>query len=409
MIQNNNKKQLIIDTGINKEMDSDIKLIKFIWIFYIIQTINTDIKIIFQVNDSLWSILSNSFMVLIMLFLIRIIKIIARRNLSAFVMSELIVLILFTISIMMENAKNYILLDFMFWATCVCIPLGVVYHSIRRKDLFLQYSKRYSVYVLILGIIGFLFMGEQHVYVMSLAYFMLPPIAILINHQFKEFSISIFVILAISILSILVYGARGPLIGIIYIIILNLYKTFKKVSYKSVILVSLITIFLVVSLLFWNQIILTILDFLDGLNIYSRTLHRLAYGNLFDLSGRDLLIQYYIDLVKEKPIFGWGIAGGWLSRGTGPHNAIIELILSFGVVFGGILATLLVFSFLAPFFNKKFLTNDIYTAFAAINLPLLVSAGDIWVKYNFIIYIFILLELTILRKKRILKINYSKK
>lgn len=165
-------------------------------------------------------------------------------------------------------------------------------------------------------------------------------------------------------------------------------------------LLTILTIItFIFSMVFWEKIILTIIGLLSGFGIYSRTLYRLAYGGITNLTGRDELFNYYFELIQDKPIIGWGIAGGWIARGAGPHNAIIEIVLAFGVLLGGTLSILLVFSFIIPFINRRILNNDIYTAFAAVNVPLIVSSGDIWVKYNFFIYIFVILELIVHSKK----------
>lgn len=186
------------------DLANDIKLVKFIWAFYLIQIINAVIKIVFDIDDKLWSLLSNVFMIVIIIFLVRIIKIIFRRNFSKLILAEGIILILFAISLLMGNANTDILTNFFFWTAGVNILLGITYFSIIQKDIFFKYSIRYSNYVLIIGMIGFLFMGKQHVYIMSLAYFMLLPITILINHLFDKFSISQFLIVATSIALILI-------------------------------------------------------------------------------------------------------------------------------------------------------------------------------------------------------------
>ena len=54
-------------------------------------------------------------------------------------------------------------------------------------------------------------------------------------------------------------------------------------------------------------------------------------------SGRNVLNEYYMELINRKPILGYGVMGGWVSDDMYPHNIILELTLSFGYPLGGFL------------------------------------------------------------------------
>lgn len=48
-----------------------------------------------------------------------------------------------------------------------------------------------------------------------------------------------------------------------------------------------------------------------------------------------------IQLIAQKPFLEWGLLGGWIKKGSGPHNMIIEIMLAFGIITDGIISFIL--------------------------------------------------------------------
>jgi len=89
----------------------------------------------------------------------------------------------------------------------------------------------------------------------------------------------------------------------------------------------------IIYILVFSIIVIFLLINVDSLS------NRLAALTSLNLSGRDLMWMKAIDLIKEHPLFGWGL-DTWKINGTinyaGIHNSILEVMLFTG--FFGLLA-----------------------------------------------------------------------
>ena len=77
--------------------------------------------------------------------------------------------------------------------------------------------------------------------------------------------------------------------------------------------------------------------------------------SLLSDSGRRSYHMYYLQMVLDRPVLGYGLVGGWKGPGEYPHHLFIELLLSFGIVFGAIAFTLVIFLSI-----KSILSNNRY-------------------------------------------------
>lgn len=120
--------------------------------------------------------------------------------------------------------------------------------------------------------------------------------------------------------------------------------------------------------LVWDQMLGTLLAFLQSRGIYSRTLHLLYTGSFLQTSGRDQLFDYYVALAKQKPLLGWGLFGGWINDASSPHNMLIELLMAFGVLGGGLLIIAAVAFMVRVFFIKDRGLKQLALIYAARNV-----------------------------------------
>ena len=171
-------------------------------------------------------------------------------------------------------------------------------------------------------------------YNMAISYALLLPTLFQINEFYRSWRPINLVITCIAVVAILLYGARGPLICIATMFMLKIIFDGKNIIRKAI---SFILIFVIISLIimYSNQIGKLLLDLLASHNIYSRTIYTLVYGDITKSHGRDVLFKYYWKLIQEKPFIGWGVLGGWIRDGLGPHNMLLEYLLAFGYFVGG--------------------------------------------------------------------------
>jgi hypothetical protein len=376
----------------------DRTLSRVIWIFYLLQTLNIVIKITIPMSDRVWSLLSNVFMGLIALILLFTLRFIVKRKIVFFIVSEIFLGFLFLVSYLQGNAAIGDLLNHGFWAIFVSIPLAIYFISIKDKDIFYEEAIKFSFIILIISSIGLINM-ETEVYSMALAYSMTISLLIQINQLNKKLNTKNFIFTIIPFALLVLYGSRGPLINIMFFIFILLIRNMRnKFSFKKAKLIMLGFPLLVITLLFSNQILLQIVNILENNGIYSRTIYKLISGNIYDSTGRLAIYDYYLNLITQKPLFGWGLLGGWIQN-TSPHNLIIEIILAFGVAFGGFLSVVIIITTLRPLFTKSD-DNNLYAIYAASNFMMLFVSGEFLTKYNFFIMLFFFIDIQ-LKKSRI--------
>ncbi|MCK2016878.1 O-antigen ligase family protein [Peribacillus frigoritolerans] len=160
----------------------------------------------------------------------------------------------------------------------------------------------------------------------------------------RLYNIFCVILLPFQLLSVIISGGRGGMVLLIIYLILFLIKTIK--SYHSVKLS-----------LFIFSVILTAMFFSFSLNneIFNSGLERsFAYVgsgglNWDGTSNRDSVYQDAINLIKERPLIGYGLFG-YLSYYPNPHNLILEVLLSGGLLY------LILFILIVFYISKKYLS-----------------------------------------------------
>lgn len=366
----------------NKKKDT--KLSYFILLFYVSQMLNSAIKVTFYLNDRQWFFLSMFFMCFLAIILILNIKVIFSRGYKIFLTFEMIFLLLYSISII--NGVNInIILDYSLWTMGVSIPLAVALYSINNRKIFTDVILKYSKFMILIHIFAMIFMKSdiENVYSMSLSYSMLFPTIMYIFYGKKNSMW--YILLLLTFVTIMLYGARGALITLILGLLSMIYKN-AKINIKNLLLsLAFISITLII-ILNYNFIIDNMILLLDTIGLYSRTLVTLRNNNFLESSGREVLFNYYIKLIFENPIFGYGLLGGWID-GTSPHNLLIEVLLAFGVLIGSLLNLLFIFIILNPLLKKRI--DPLLTVYSLLNFTMLFVMGEFLMKYNLFILILI--------------------
>jgi len=223
------------------------------------------------------------------------------------------------------------------------------------------------VLILMLNLVFITNRQQAYFYSMSTSYALLVPTLVQASAFFeKRRAINlIFFLLAVSGMAL--YGARGPLVSVVAFFVFWYLASPRKLVYKFWVglLGGLLALFLT---LVWDQMLGTLLAFLQSRGIYSRTLHLLYTGSLLQTSGRDQLFDYYVALAKQKPLLGWGLFGGWINDASSPHNMLIELLMAFGVLGGGLLIIAAVAFMVRVFFIKDRGLKQLALIYAARNV-----------------------------------------
>lgn len=353
-------------------------------------------------------LLINIFLTAIIILLIYLnLKLILKRSLLVFIFVEIFLALIIVISLIQGNADNLLLMRYAFFLMFQYIPIAMYIYSVKNKELFYKIFLNMSFYISsFLSIFAFLLIRDGSPYNMSLSYAILIPALFHLNEIFstKPNKRNLhFVFFLIDMLVMVLYGARGPFLGII---MLFLIKTlFSTTLPKKIVIVLLTTFFFTLFLIYFNDVGRIILNILDNMGYNSRTIWLLFTGKINHDAGRREIIVYYFTNILQKPILGWGVNGGWIAPGLYPHNLIVEILHSFGFIIGSIFCFILSFFSIKMIKQKDKMLRDLLFIFFSASLPLIMLSGNFLGSFYF--WIFIILSIN--PKKVIALTRYIKR
>ena len=265
--------------------------------------------------------------------------------------------IAYILSCMINNKTRNYLLDNIFQVLILTVPLyflGLSFDEKRQEVLsMMKITSLISIplhflFVLAVGV-GNITQVEDN---MSYAYRILPHIclcfAVFVNEKKKTY---LFASLA-GLLLIFFFGSRGcSLLGFSFMVVYFVFFREKK-NIKISLGISAIGLVLIV---FYEKILLFLNNLFNKLGYNTRIFQQLLSGWFFTSYGRDEIRIEAIELIKQNPVWGYGIAGDrQLMIADYAHNFILEMLLSFGVVAGtlGILC-IVIYLIRAVFISKN--------------------------------------------------------
>lgn len=248
--------------------------------------------------------------------------------------------------------------DLLFPFFFMSLPAFIYTLSIYDLKVFKKTMRKSGDIVFIFGsLVGVLvLLGRTSVgaYSMSLSYYMLLPTILFLDELMDKISIKMIVLTGLSLLIILALGSRGAILCVVVFVFLKFIRQNSKRSYKkhlgnfTIIGVGVITV------IFLDNILISLYDFLQGFGINSRTLRLLLRENIH-LSGRDRIYEMVIEEIINNPLLGIGLAGDTRIIGNSyVHNFFIEVIGNFGIMLGSFLCIGIII-----FAIKSLLTKDI--------------------------------------------------
>ncbi len=316
------KYQEIIDDKYDKRLSN------FIIGYYFVQAINLFVKLVIGGFPS-WPLISKG--VLALLLFISLVPI-SKREFGRAILIEGFFAVLFGVSILLGNTSWGQYGDIIINSLTVFVPMCISAICIKNPEILLQrmYYVSWPIQIVLLVV---LFGLKGRDYSMPGGYALCFQIMIVLDHFLKERKWYDLIAVIVGIIAIVIFGSRGPIVCFGAMVILHFLTDNISLKMKLLLIISTILVSVLV-FAFHDSFINALIGYLSNRGFISRNLELLLAQNISYDSGRDYLYNYYIEKIKMRPLVGYGLAGGWISRGFYPHNLFLELLLSFGIVIG---------------------------------------------------------------------------
>ncbi len=383
------------------ECNGDSKLAQFIGIYVLASSCNIAVKTIFPISASIWDMVSVVFGIIILVFFARAVPVLWFRASGVILLVELSFLTLFAFSLLMGNADIAMLTSIGFWTFCICVPLGVAGVSIHDKAILYDSLWKVSVIEYPVLCIALFSMYRQGTYSMPVSYSLVMPVTFLYHRFFSKKSLISLALAVVASLLILVFGARGPLLCIVYYCLAKMFVTERSQSCARNLLVKLLflSLAIIVLLFCWNSILSYVASSLKASGVKSYAISSLLDGSFAQSSARQKLWDYYFMLIKDKPFSGYGVLGGWISAEQHPHNMLIEFVLAFGLLFGSIVSLSSLMLFLRFVKTDGTILSELMLILSACIFTLFTVSGDWLENPMFFLFIFLAIQIVIGKNK----------
>lgn len=362
--------------GIVPSLSDDRKLAFFVASYYFIQLTNTVLKTVLPISASAWNIMSYGFMAVLALLLVRALKPMLHRIGPQFIVVEAVFALLLCITLLRGTATQSFIMNKVLWCLGVSIPVAFCAGAIQDKSVLYDYLVKLFYAVVALDMVSIYGIVAKNGYSMSITMTSLPILLVGIDNTISKRSFANMACSIAGIVFIMVFGNRGAIACLVFFFVVKIVMSSMKASSRILIAGLIIGAFAAI-LLFANEIIDGISSVAAALGFKTYTIRRLLSGTLLVSSSRETLTQYYSQMVMDSPVFGYGLYGGWIADGSGPHNGLMELLLGFGVLVGGLLIVLLILSFVKAVVRAKRAdaTSKLTVCFASACFTSMISAS----------------------------------
>lgn len=261
----------------------------------------------------------------------------------------LVSLIIFGYSFLLNNEFTNYLFDFslsnyesiatshFFVIFILSAPLLLIFFT--RVDVMTiqRYFYKIGVFNLIIFIWAFIqinLINHNTFNYLTIAYSTLPSIFICYYVAKRNKNLLVIALAMIASILIMIGGSRGSLVSLIAFYIIEFVLSFKMLTIKYVLNSIIVIAFGIIAIVSINTILSQINNILGGLGYSSRIIDSIFFfdGGLLDYTTR---IEIQNKLFGSINILGNGLfADRVISGGSYSHNWILEIIVSFGVLFG---------------------------------------------------------------------------
>ena len=278
-------------------------------------------------------------LILIILILVKF-KIKSIKNLIVLFVS----LFLFFINIILNNSTtlNEYLKEFLLKG----VPLIIIFSFDIDMKKFAKIFYFYNILNAVLYLFLLVINGNNRIEdYMTFGYYTIFSISYIVVYAYYHRNIKTVIIALTTIPFILINGNRGIILVIAMLIFLLVF-TNKKITLTKKILFFILSVIVLLNI---NSIAQNLLGLIaNNFNVkdsYSiRNLYAMTESNGFEemFGGRYGIYLQAIKEIKNHPIFGLGIAGFNAKYGYFPHNILLDIYASFGVILGTIYLFLLI-------------------------------------------------------------------
>lgn len=340
----------IINNGINKSRYNreDKKICNFIIAYFFMQALNLFVKLVIG-EFAAWSMLSKG---ILAVMLILAIQPILQRALIEFIFIEFVFILSLGYTFFFEFAKYGDYKSHIFNLIVVFIPMGLAMYALKDKSILFNRMYIMSWPTQVILLIVMLNMSSLN-YSMVSGYALVFQSILVIQHFVEKKKWYDLVAVVIDIAAITIYGSRGPLLCVLAFIVLKVISFDSVSKKKRIIAIPVIMCIAVALVSLRNAIIRQLIAIASSLGYKSRNLELILNNNVFSDSGRSAVHQYYETKLMSEPVFGYGIFGNWMDVGLYPHNIVIELLYSYGIIFGIIALMVTILVTMAGLFSKN--------------------------------------------------------
>ena len=205
---------------------------------------------------------------------------------------------------------------------------------------------------------------------------------------------------------ILIYGSRGPLLGLLVFVLIVVF-TDSKMKIRSKIFTVIGIGATYIYFISYNGFS-RILDFIYyELNIKTYSIIKLRImfekGLAESSSGRDYLYENFLEQIMFSPILGNGIGITQELWGVSPHNLFLQILIEFGVIGMGIfIATGISLFFLLTIIRKK--DNELFLLLLiifSVSFSRLLVSSDLWLRQELWLFISMVINSFLIVKMKI--------
>lgn len=173
------------------------------------------------------------------------------------------------------------------------------------------------------------------------AYMLLPHLCLLLYSfvsKRKKLDLLLFIFGAVLVIF---FGARGPVLFLFVFALIVLLLCAPRGWEKSLIIVGVAGA-AIAFFIFFEPVLLALKDVAIRLGLSSRVFDQMLNNMFFSTDTRESIMTSIINAIKEKPLFGYGMAGDRNVVRVYAHNLFLEFLVSYGVIIGGALSVALV-------------------------------------------------------------------
>ncbi len=197
------------------------------------------------------------------------------------------------------------------------------------------------------------------------SYNLLPHVGVVAMHMAKKPNVVNAAVSVLGFFMLASLGSRGPLICAILalVVYMMLFKSYRHPFLTRAMVVA------AAAALLWNldAIMLFLCELAEDVGLSVRIFEIYFEGAFTESAGRDVIRETLLNMIRERPMLGYGLYADYTAVGVYAHNIIVEFWLDFGVLVGTALFAAMIVVFLRAF------KQSVSEGYVLLLLPLLAS------------------------------------